>query len=219
MKKIRVLIADDHTIVRQGLRALLEAADDIDVIGEASDGRAAVELAGKVLPDVLILDIAMPGLNGIEATRQMTKRYPQVRVIVLTVHSAEEYILQALRAGAVGYVVKQAAVEELILGVRAVFRGESFLSPSISKKVVDEYIRRAEGAVEPTPVDRLTDREREVLQLLAEGQSVREIAVALQISPKTVETHRAHILEKLEARNTAELVQIALRAGLIAAEF
>ncbi len=215
MNKIRVLLAEDHTIVRKGLRSLLDGEAGIEVIGEAENGREAVEKVQQLLPDVVLMDIAMPGLNGLEATRQIKKRFPEVQVLILTMHANEEYIFQILRAGASGYVVKQAAPTELISAIRAAYRGDSFLSPSISRTVIQEYIRQAEATAEKDSYDQLTTREREVLQLIAEGHSNREIADLLHISIKTVETHRANLMDKLDIHSTAELTQYAMRKGVI----
>lgn len=214
-KIVRVLLAEDHTIVRKGLRSLLDGETGIEVIGEAGDGREAIEKVRQLRPDVVLMDITMPGLNGLEATRQIKKRFPEVKVVILTVHTTEEYILQILRAGASGYVVKQAAPTELLSAIQAAYRGDSFLSPSISAKVIEEYIRQAEAMAERNSYNRLTDREREVLQLIAEGHSNREIAELLHISVKTVETHRTHLMDKLDLHNTAELTQYAIRKGVI----
>jgi two-component system response regulator NreC len=218
MRKIRVLLADDHTIVRKGLRSLLDGEVEIEVVGEAEDGRAALEKAQQLLPDVVLMDITMPALNGLEATRQIKKLFPKMKVLILTMHATEEYILQILRAGASGYVVKQAAPTELVSAIRAVYRGDSFLSPSISRKVIEEYIRQTEAMVEENSYDRLTDREREVLQLIAEGCSSREIAERLHISEKTVRAHRAHLMDKLDIHSIAELTQYAIRKGVIGLE-
>lgn len=216
MTTITVLLAEDHTIVRKGLRSLLDAEPDIEVVGEAEDGRQAVEAAQKLRPDVVLMDITMPLLNGLEATRQLKKLCPAVKVVILTVHTTEEYIFQVLRAGAAGYLVKQAAVEELILAIQAVYRGDSFLSPSISRKVIEEYSRRAEATALDDDYEQLTDREREVLQLVAEGRSNREIAELLHVTVKTVEAHRARLMEKLDIHDTAGLTRYALRKGFIA---
>jgi two-component system response regulator NreC len=218
MRKIRVLLADDHTIVRKGLRSLLDGEAEIEVVGEAEDGREALEKAQQLLPDVVLMDITMPALNGLEATRQIKKLFPKMKVLILTMHATEEYILQILRAGASGYVVKQAAPTELVSAIRAVYRGDSFLSPSISRKVIEEYIRQTEAMVEENSYDRLTDREREVLQLIAEGCSSREIAERLHISEKTVRAHRAHLMDKLDIHSIAELTQYAIRKGVIGLE-
>jgi two-component system response regulator NreC len=213
MSKIRVLLAEDHTIVRKGLRSLLDDEGGIEVVGEAEDGQQAIELVQRLLPDVVLMDITMPVLNGLEATRQIKKLFPQVKVVVLTVHSTEEYIFQILRAGASGYVVKQAAVSELVQAIQTVCRGDSFLSPSISRQVVEEYGRRAEAMEDK--YNKLTDREREVLQLITEGRSNREMATLLRISVKTVEAHRSRLMDKLGIHSTAELTRYALRKGII----
>ena len=215
MTKTRVLLAEDHTIVRKGLCALLDAEPSIEVIGEAQDGREALLKAEQLHPDIVLMDISMPGLNGLEATRQIKKRFPEVKVLILTVHSDEEYIRQILRAGASGYLVKQAAPNELISAIEAIQRGESYLSPSVSKKVVQEYVQHAAGAAEEDSYERLTDREREVLQLIAEGNSTRDIAELLHLSVKTAETHRARLMRKLDIHSTAELTQYAIRKGVI----
>jgi len=215
MTKTRVLLAEDHTIVRKGLCALLDAEPSIEVIGEAQDGREALLKAEQLHPDIVLMDISMPGLNGLEATRQIKKRFPEVKVLILTVHSDEEYIRQILRAGASGYLVKQAAPHELISAIEAIQRGESYLSPSVSKKVVQEYVQHAAGAAEEDSYERLTDREREVLQLIAEGNSTRDIAELLHLSVKTAETHRARLMRKLDIHSTAELTQYAIRKGVI----
>jgi two-component system response regulator NreC len=215
MNKISVLLVDDHTIVRKGLRSLLDAEADIQVIGEAEDGREAVEQVGRLRPQVVVMDITMPGLNGLEATRQITERLPQVQVVVLTMHTAEEYIFQILRAGASGYVVKRAAPSELISAVRAAYRGESFLGPAVSKTVIEEYLRQAEALAGENSYETLTPREREVLQLLAEGHSNRRIAELLCLSVKTVQSHRANLMRKLDIHSIAELTQYAIRKGVI----
>jgi len=207
-------LAEDHTIVRKGLRALLEDEADIEVIGEAGDGREAVQKTQELLPDVVLMDLSMPGLSGLEATRQIKKRFPDVEVVVLTRHANEEYVFQILRAGALGYVVKKAAPTELVLAIQSVYRGDSFLSPSISRPVIEEYIRKAEAMVE-NRYDTLTNREREVLQLIAEGHSSREIAGLLHITERTVRTHRGHLMDKLDIHSTAELAQYAIRKGVI----
>ncbi len=214
MNRISVLLAEDHTIVRKGLRSLLDSEPGIEILGEAQDGREAIEKVRQVHPDVVVMDITMPGLNGLEATRQIKKQFPEIKVLVLTMHANEEYIFQILRAGASGYVVKQAAPADLVSAIRAVYRGDSFLSPAISQKVIEEYIRRADGVIENS-YDRLTTRERETLQLIAEGRSNREIAALLHITVKTVETHRANLMNKLDIHNTAELTQYAIRKGVI----
>jgi DNA-binding NarL/FixJ family response regulator len=215
MTTIRILLAEDHTIVRKGLRSLLDGEAGIRVVGEAADGREAVGKVGQLLPDVVVMDIAMPALNGLEATRQIRNRFPKVKVLILTMHADEEYIPQVLQAGASGYVVKQAAPEELVSAVQAVYQGELFLSPSISRTVAQQYVRQAEASTGQDHDDPLTPREREVLQLIAEGQPPRQIAHLLCISIKTVETHRAHLMGKLDAHSTAELTQYAIRKGIV----
>ena len=218
MSKIRVLLADDHTIVREGLRRILQDEANIEVVGEAADGHQAVEKALKLVPDVVVMDISMSRLNGLEATRRIKKAVPQVRVLILSVHKSDEYIFPTLNAGASGYVVKDAASAELISAIHTAHRGEIFLSPIISKRVVEEFVRRGEETREEDDYERLTAREREVLQLIAEGHNNREIAEQLRISVRTVETHRVHIREKLGISTTAELTQYAIRKGLIVPE-
>lgn len=216
MNKIRVLLAEDHTIVRKSLCCLLDGEPGIiEVIGEAEDGRDAVEKVRHLHPDVVLMDITMPDRNGVEATRQIKKLSREVKVVALTMHDAWEYILQALRAGASGYVVKQATPAELVSAIQAAHRGDSFLSPSIAKKVAAQYARHGEAPAEEDSYDGLTDREREVLQLIADGHSNREIAELLRISVKTAETHRAHLMEKLDIHRTAILTQYAVRRGVI----
>lgn len=218
MSKIRVLLADDHTIVREGLRRILQDEANIEVVGEAADGHQAVEKALKLVPDVVVMDISMSRLNGLEATRRIKKAVPQVRVLILSVHKSDEYIFPILNAGASGYVVKDAASAELISAIHTAYRGEIFLSPIISKRVVEEFVRRGEETKEEDDYEKLTAREREVLQLIAEGHNNREIAEQLCISVRTVETHRVHIREKLGISTTAELTQYAIRKGLIVPE-
>ncbi len=215
---VRVLLAEDHTLVRKALRSLLEAETDIEVVGEAEDGREAVEQVGQLHPDLVLMDISMPSLNGLEATRQIRQRFPEVKVLVLTMHADEEHIFQILRAGASGYVVKKAAPSELISAIQTVYRGDTFLSPSVSRTVVQEYIRWAEAMEGEDDYSRLTPREREVLQLIAEGHSNREMAGMLHISVKTVEGHRANLMDKLDLHSTAELTQYAIRKGVICPE-
>lgn len=219
MDKTRVLLAEDHTIVRKGLRSLLDKETGIKVVGEAEDGRKAIVKAEDLHPDVVVMDIAMHGLNGLEATRQIKKRFPDMKILILTMHTNEEYVLQTLKAGASGYLVKKAAPAELISAINAVHKGDSFLSPSISRTVIDEYIRRSKEISEGEEgFEQLTVREREVLQLIAEGHKTREIAELLYISIKTVETHRAHIMNKLDIHSTAELTRYAIRKGIISSD-
>ena len=218
MSKIKVLLAEDHTIVRKGLRSLLDAEADIEVVGEASDGREALEKVAQLLPDVVLMDITMPLLNGLEATHQIKKLFPKVKVLGLTMYTNEEYVFQLLQAGASGYLVKQSAPMELISAIQAVYRGDSFLSPSVSKTIIDEFLRQGPGLAQDDPFDKLTSREREVLQLVAEGYSNREIAAKLTISIKTVGVHRINLMEKLDIHNTPELVKYAIRKGIISLE-
>ncbi len=219
MKKIKVVVADDHTIVRKGLCAILEGEREIEVVGEAEDGREAIKKVEQLEPDVVLLDITMPILNGLEATRQLSKRYPKLKILILTMHDNEEYVFETLRAGASGYLVKRSAPNELISAIKAVYQEGSFLSPAVSKKVIDEYVRVGPRKVKPDgEYGRLTEREREILQMIAEGRANREIAELLNISIKTVESHRAHLMEKLNIWNIAELTQYAIRKGLISIE-
>ena len=214
MKKIRVLLAEDHTIVRQGLSALLRSESDMEVAGEASDGLEAVEMAKKLIPDVVLMDIAMRNLNGLEATRKIKKLFPRMKVLVLTMYENEEWIFQTLRAGASGYLIKDSAMTDLTSAIRAIHQGDSYLSPSISKKVIDEYIRKAEMGEKTGVEDLLSDREREILQLIAEGHSVPKIASLLCISKKTVEAHKTHVMEKLNIHDKVGLIKYAIRMGL-----
>jgi DNA-binding NarL/FixJ family response regulator len=212
---IRVILAEDHTIVRKGLRALLESAMDIEVVAEAADGRMALDLVADMRPDVVVMDITMPLLNGLEATRQLKQHYPDLKIVILTMHSDEEYVFQSLRAGVDGYLIKQTAPNELVKAIRAAHQGDSYMSPTISKKVIAEYIRQAEKGLEPSSLERLTRREREVLQLVAEGHSMGQIAGLLYISEKTARVHRSHLMSKLDLHNTAELTLYAVRHGVI----
>lgn len=213
MSPIRVLLADDHTLVRAGIRALLEQLDDVEVVVEAADGREALEAVKQHRPDVALLDIAMPEMNGIEVARRIQQKHPDVRVLLLSVHSNEEYVSEALASGAAGYVLKDASVTELDLAVRAVARGESFLSPSIAKQVVSGQVQP--GGNVSSSLARLTDRQREILQLIAEGNSTKQIAQKLGVSVKTVETHRAQLMSRLDIHDIAGLVRYAMRVGLI----
>lgn len=195
MTRLRILLADDHTLVRAGIRALLAQMPDIEIVGEAGDGREALALAKAYGPDVLLMDIAMTGMSGLEAAAQVKKECPGVKVIILSMHANEEYVIQALRAGAVGYLLKDAAAVELELALKAAVAGQTYLSPAISRQVLENYVTRVGGIAPPNP---LTPRQREILQLVAEGRSTKEIAFALEISVKTVETHRAQIMERLD---------------------
>jgi DNA-binding NarL/FixJ family response regulator len=216
MAPVRVLVADDHALFRAGVRKLLQSFEGVEVVGEAGDGHEALRLSGSERPDVLLMDIGMPGLNGVEAAARLTRDGPRPRVIILSMHTGEDHVLRAIRAGAAGYLLKDATPVELEAAVRAVARGEIYLSPAISRYVVDDYIRRA--AAERSPLDRLTSRQREVLQLIAEGNTTKAIATRLGLSVKTVETHRAQLMERLEAQDVATLVRLAIRVGLVASE-
>ncbi len=215
MKTIRILLADDHTVVRKGLRLLLESQPGFEVIADAADGRAAVSLAAEHTPDVVVMDVAMPGLNGIEAARQISARLPQTAVVFLSMHSDESYVLKALKAGARAYLLKDSAEHDLIAAVIAVSEGKAFFSPAISKMLVEDYMRQMQERQVEDSYDLLTTREREVLQLLAEGRNNKEIAGVLNLSLYTVETHRGNILQKLNLHSGAELILYAIRKGVI----
>jgi DNA-binding NarL/FixJ family response regulator len=215
MAKLRILLADDHTVVRQGLRKVLEEREDWEVVAEAGDGREAVRQAEELKPDVAIIDIAMPLLNGIEATRQIVKRSPSTRVVVLTMHSDEAYVNQMLQAGAAGYLLKESADVDLIQAVSAVSKGKSFFSPIVARVMLDDYVRQLADKGITDRYDALSTREREIFQLIAEGKTNKEIAALLSISPSTVETHRARIMEKLDLHSAAEIVLYAVRKGVI----
>ncbi|WP_300669598.1 response regulator transcription factor [Desulfoluna sp.] len=216
MTIIKVLVAEDHTIVRKGLCALLDAESDIEVVGEAENGREAIKMVEQLAPDVVIMDITMPELNGMDATRQLKKRFPDLKILILSMHTSEEYIFETLRAGASGYLVKKSATTDLIQAIHVAYKGDSYLSPDISNKVITYYVKQKEGGtVEPEGLDKLSDREREVLQLIAEGHANRDIAEQLFISPKTVEAHRANIQRKLKVSGTAELTKYAIIKGLV----
>jgi two-component system, NarL family, response regulator NreC len=215
MPKLRIVLADDHTLVRHGLRKVLQDQSDWEVVGEANDGREAVRLVQELKPDVAILDIAMPRLNGIEATRQIARRFPDVQVLVLSMHADEPYVTQVLRAGASGYLLKDSADTDLIRAVAAVSQKKSFFSPAVAKVMLDDYVRQLADRGITDRYDTLTEREREVFQLIAEGKSNKDVADLLSLSPNTVETHRAHIMDKLDVHNAAEIVLYAVRKGVI----
>ena len=211
--KIKVLLADDHVMMRGGLRMVLEQNPELSVIGEAEDGRETVRLVKKLAPDVVIMDIAMPDMNGIEATRQILADRPVIKVIALSMHSDRHFVSEMLKAGASAYLVKQCALDELFIAIKTVMKGQTYLSPCISGVVV-EYILRNKLKTEATVFSTLTDREREVLQLMAEGRTSKEIATHLNLSIKTIETHRMNIMEKLNIHTVAELTKYAIREGL-----
>jgi DNA-binding NarL/FixJ family response regulator len=217
---IRILLADDHALVRAGIRALLQNLPEVEVVAEAGDGREALRLIEQYQPDLVLMDIAMPGLNGLEAAARLKKDFPGARLIILSMHTNEEYVWQALQSGARGYLLKDANLSELEIAVQAVMRGEMYLSPAVSRQVVDDYIQRVggqtgEGGEEPGGQVRLTPRQREILQLIAEGHTTQAIAQTLNISVKTVETHRAQLMERLDIHDVAGLVRYAIRIGLV----
>ena len=216
-RPIRVLVAEDHTIVRQGIVALLGSCGDVEVVGEAEDGRAAVRLAAKLTPDVLVMDLAMPALNGVDATRLVRKETPATRVVVLSMHGGEEHVRPAIRAGAAGFLLKGSGLSDLVAAIRAVAAGDAFFSPSVAKILLRDA-KQEPGATSSGAGAELTGREREVVQLVAEGRSSPEIAALLHLSPKTVENHRARIMAKLDVRDVAGLVRYAIRVGLASAD-
>ena len=207
---IRILLADDHSLVRQGFRAILSTQPDMQIVGEAGNGREAVELAEQLKPDVVVMDVAMPELNGIEATRRLIESAPRIRVLALSMHKDSVYVREILRAGARGYLLKDSIDADLLAAVRAVARGEGWLSPGVSDAVLSDYRRHVTA-----PLDLLTSREREVLQLIAEGKTNKEIASDLKLSVYTIDAHRGRVMEKLNLHSTGELVRFALRSGLI----
>lgn len=214
--RVRVMIADDHAVLRQALRLLLESNDDIEVVADVSNGREAAAAAEELLPDVVLMDVVMPGLNGLDATRQIRKRCPNTRVLILSGYEEEEQILEALRAGASGYLIKESDIGELLLAIQSVSRGNTYFSSSLSEREHgSDFLLRARSGDAKAGFDRLTDREREVLQLIAEGHSNQSIADELVISVKTVEAHKAHIMSKLGARNRTDLIRYAIRRGII----
>jgi DNA-binding NarL/FixJ family response regulator len=216
MKPIRVLLADDHALVRAGLRELLQKLPDVEVVAEAGDGREAIGLVKTALPNLVLLDITMKGLTGLEAAERIVKDFPGVKVVMLSMHANEEYVLRALRAGVSGYIIKDAAIVELELAIKAVVADETYLSPTISRSVIENYLNRTGD--KSSPLEQLTPRQREILQLIAEGQSTKEIAYTLKLSVKTVETHRAQLMDRLEIYDVAGLVRYAMRVGLITPE-
>ena len=215
MSKIRVLIVDDHVIVREGLHALLEAQPDIEVVGEATDGGEAVNKTREVQPDIVLMDITMPGMNGLEATRHIRQHSPDVKILVLTMHEGDEYFFKMLDAGASGYFIKGGSSSELITALRVVWSGDVFLYPTMAKKLLSDYLQRVRTGQDKESYDGLTNREREILKLIAEGHTNQKIADLLVISLATVQTHRAHIMAKLGLRSPTELIKYAIRRGFI----
>jgi DNA-binding NarL/FixJ family response regulator len=216
MKPLRIILADDHTLVRAGLRSLMEQLQEVTVVAEANNGHEVLALVAAHHPDVVLMDITMPGMNGFEAALRLKKDHPRIKIIILSMHTSEEYVLQALRAGVSGYLVKDSAPLELGLALQSVARGETYLSPPISRQVVDNYMQRVGQADEP--LAHLTGRQREILQLIAEGSSTKDIARKLNVSVKTVETHRAQLMERLDIHDVAGLVRFAVRHGLVGTE-
>ena len=215
---VRILIVDDHTLMRSGIRALLEKSDDLRVVGEAGDGHEALRLIGELTPQVVLMDISIPGLNGLDVAARVRKDYPAIRVVFLSMHSSEEYILKALSVGAAGYVLKDATTNELELAVRSATKGETFLSPAVSTKVVGNYLERFsrdQGGSGRDSFQLLTPRQREILQLIAEGCTTKEIAKKLNLSVNTVEVHRANLMERLNIHDIATLVRYAITAGIV----
>jgi two-component system response regulator NreC len=217
MSMTTIVLADDHHVVRQGLRSLLDAEPDFSVVGETGDGVEAAQLAERLRPDVLVLDLMMPGLNGLEVTRQVSQRSPQTRVVILSMHANEAHVLEALRAGAVAYVLKESTSAELVRAVREAVAGRRYLSPPLSERAIEAYMQKAES-VALDPYETLTAREREVLYLVAEGHTNAEIADRLFISRRTVETHRANLMRKLDLRTQTDLISYALRRGILPME-
>ncbi|MBE3558187.1 MAG: response regulator transcription factor [Ktedonobacteraceae bacterium] len=213
--KMRILLADDHTILRAGLKMMLNAQPDMEVVGEAQDGRQAIYEALRLQPDIVLMDITMPDMNGIEATRQIKKSLAEVKILILTMHEHDEYVFQALRAGASGYILKEAADTELITALHVIQNGQFYLSPAAQSVMVGDYLQRVRAGEEKDSYSSLTEREREILKLVAEGYTNNQIAERLVISPKTVDTHRTHIMDKLNLHSRAELVKYAMRRGLL----
>jgi DNA-binding NarL/FixJ family response regulator len=211
MSKIRVMLVDDHAILREGLRSLLALQDDIEVVGEAENGQTALELIGTLKPDVVLMDVAMPGMDGLEATRRIKSEFPDTRIVVLTQHDNREYVFSLLQAGAVGYILKKSGGAEVINAIRSAYREGAFLPPSIAREVMERFIKRPPEEGKP----RLTEREKEVLRLIAEGKTNKEIAEILCLSVKTVMVHRTNIMEKLDIHSSAELVKYAIRQGIV----
>ncbi|MBF6606862.1 MAG: response regulator transcription factor [Chloroflexi bacterium] len=215
MPKIRVVVVDDHTLIRQGIVGLLDSQPDIEVVGQAGSGQEAIATVVEIAPDIVLMDISMPGMSGLNATREIKSRLPGVQVVMLTIHDREDYLYQALRAGASGYVLKGADVHDLLAAVRSARRGEVYLYPSITKTLVTDYLRRARGGEAAESYGGLSDREREILNLIAQGRTTAEIAGELVLSPHTVQSHRDHIMAKLDLHSKAALIRYAIEKGLL----
>jgi two-component system response regulator NreC len=214
-QKISILIADDHTLLRSGIRALLKEEQDMVIVGEAGDGREATRLAAQLNPNVILMDIAMPLLNGLEATRQIKREHPEINVLILTMYDHEEYFHQTLEVGASGYIIKRAAASELVAAIRAVYNGEAVLSPAITRLLLEDYLKRDSSTREEDDPNALSSREREVLQLIAEGKTSREIAEILNLSVKTVQSHRTNLMQKLDLHDRGELIKYAIQKKII----
>jgi DNA-binding NarL/FixJ family response regulator len=215
MQRIRVLVVDDHTIVRDGVCALLALVGDIQVVGEAANGSEALKVIGKLEPDVVLMDMAMPVMGGLEATRRIRKEFPRTRVLVLTQYDDKEYVFPVIESGASGFISKTAASSELAVGIRSVYQGDSYLSPSVARLLVEDFQQEAGGRARQDPYEQLTDRERDILKLLVEGYTTQEVADTLEIAPKTVEGHKTNLMSKLGIHNRIDLVKYALRKGII----
>lgn len=218
MAKIRIVVADDHTLIRRGIVGLLDSQPDMEVVGEAGTGKEALEQMELHTPDVVLLDVAMPEGNGLEVAREVKQRFPNTQMLMLTMHDRQDYLFEALRAGAAGYILKGADVQDLLAGIRAVSQGEVYLNPTLTKRMLVDFLRRADAGGEPARLDALTERERDVLRLIAQGKTSNEIAQELVISAHTVQTHRDHIMEKLKLHRKAELIRYAMRTGLVGPE-
>lgn len=214
--RVRILLADDHVLMRAGIRALLEGLQEVEVVAEAGDGHQALELIASLQPDIALLDIGMQRLNGIEVAYRVSKEFPQVRVIILSMHANQEYVWHAVRAGVAGYLLKNAMPAELQLAIKAAMSGETYLTPSVSRQILDDYRSRAAAAT--GPLDVLTPRQREILQLVAEGRTTKEIAYLLNLSVKTVDAHRAELMDRLGIRHVAGLVRFAVHVGLVTSD-
>jgi two-component system response regulator NreC len=216
--KVRIVVADDHTLIRRGIVGLLNEQPDMEVVGEAASGKEALEQTARSTPEVVLLDVAMPEGNGLDTARQIKQRFPEIQVLMLTMHDRQDYLFEALRAGAAGYILKGADVQDLLAGIRAVCRGEVYLYPTLTKRLLSDFLRRAESGEDPSHLGSLSERERDVLRLIAQGKTSNEIAQMLYISPHTVQTHRDHIMEKLNLHRKADLIRYAIRTGLVGPE-